>query len=157
MCWLFCDTAMAALADITWPYTTQLADRSRPAEAGAEEEKKNADAGTRSQVLIGHLASYEGMGQAEVECVSGCECETTVLDGWWERHASLQVMHTVMVRLRRHGWLPEVDWLISCLLRGLRVSCMGAWLWCAFLLLPYHNSAALPVCRCRNIPSAASS
>jgi hypothetical protein len=108
-------------------------------------------------VLIGHLASYEGMGQAEVECVSGCECETTVLDGWWERHASLQVMHTVMVSLRRHGWLAEVDWLILCLLRGLRVLCMGSCLWRAFLSLLHHYSAALLVCRCRNIPSAASS
>ncbi|KAL4430719.1 hypothetical protein ABPG75_005975 [Micractinium tetrahymenae] len=50
-----------------------------------------------SQILIGHLASYEGMGRASVECVSGCTCAPNVLDGWWERHASLQVMHTIRV------------------------------------------------------------
>ena len=37
------------------------------------------------------------MGRAEVECISGCSGEPSVLDGWWERHASLQVMHTIMV------------------------------------------------------------
>ena len=39
----------------------------------------------------------QGMGRAQVECISGCSCEPSVLDGWWERHASLQVMHTIMV------------------------------------------------------------
>ena len=37
------------------------------------------------------------MGRARVECTSGCTCKPTVLDGWWERHASLQVMHTIKV------------------------------------------------------------
>ena len=121
------------------------------AEASKEEEEEAKPQGTMSQVLIGHLASYEarsrcrlawlasvgcmphisnrcllglvlgwlgscatasdmllhgtplsglqGMGKAEVECISGCRCDASVLDGWWERHASLQVMHTVLVRV----------------------------------------------------------
>ena len=30
---------------------------------------------------IGHLKSYEHMGQALVTCISGCTCEPTVFDG----------------------------------------------------------------------------
>lgn len=60
------------------------------------------------------------MGKAEVECISGCECETTVLDGWWERHASLQVMHTVMVRASGvpQGWPCSTRALWRHLLRS---------------------------------------
>lgn len=64
-----------------------------------------------SQILVGHLASYEGMGRARVQCVSGCKCEESVLDGWWERHASLQVMHTIMVR--RGGCAAAVQGLFA--------------------------------------------
>lgn len=74
---------------------------------GTEAAAEEAPA-TKSQILIGHLASYSGMGRARVECVSGCTCDPSVLDGWWERHASLQVMHTIMVsggdRCSFSGW-----------------------------------------------------
>lgn len=55
------------------------------------------------------------MGQALVECVSGCTCEDSVLDGWWERHASLQVMHTIMVSWRGRQAVAgnEPDWLLD--------------------------------------------
>lgn len=125
----------------------------------AEEAAPAADEAAQSQVLIGHLASYQvrrwgtccailgdmlswgtccpmqssrgtvrslawqlrsacvhaseglfaagcpqlqGMGRASVECISGCACEPSVLDGWWERHASLQVMHTIRVSAGGH-------------------------------------------------------
>ena len=38
---------------------------------------------------LSHLASYQGMGTAAVECVSGCRCKRNILDGTWERDASL--------------------------------------------------------------------
>jgi hypothetical protein len=77
------------------------------AEAESQEKAPPKEEGGMSQILIGHLASYEGMGKARVQCVSGCECKESVLDGWWERHASLQVMHTVMVRPRGGGVPPR--------------------------------------------------
>lgn len=67
------------------------------AEADGKDEEAAKATDTQSQILIGHLASYEGMGRAKVQCISGCTCEANVLDGWWERHASLQVMHTIRV------------------------------------------------------------
>ena len=50
-------------------------------------------------------ACLQGMGRAKVECISGCTCEPNVLDGWWERHASLQVMHTIRVSPGGRSWL----------------------------------------------------
>ena len=38
---------------------------------------------------LSHLASYQGMGTALVQCVSGCKCEQSILDGTWGRDASL--------------------------------------------------------------------
>lgn len=60
---------------------------------------------SRVSLLQAALASHctacslavQGMGRASVECISGCTCEPSTLDGWWERHASLQVMHTIRV------------------------------------------------------------
>ncbi|PRW45267.1 hypothetical protein C2E21_6426 [Chlorella sorokiniana] len=40
-------------------------------------------------IWLSHLASYQGMGTALVECVSGCKCERSILDGTWGREASL--------------------------------------------------------------------
>ncbi|KAL4419481.1 hypothetical protein ABPG77_008283 [Micractinium sp. CCAP 211/92] len=40
-------------------------------------------------VWLSYLRSYEGMGTANVTCVSGCACNSTLLDGTWERRASL--------------------------------------------------------------------
>ncbi len=157
--WRVADTQMQNQA---WmPRSLQLLTVSAPrsaaaAEVGGKQEAAPAEEAAQSQILIGHLASYQvsqlcsglgkaepadrrwgmwmestafgtvaiaiavllhaagsslactiatarmqplpqGMGRASVECVSGCTCEPSVLDGWWERHASLQVMHTIRV------------------------------------------------------------
>ncbi|GAB4816347.1 hypothetical protein N2152v2_003393 [Parachlorella kessleri] len=46
-----------------------------------------------TRVILGYLKSYESMGSAAVECVNGCECERTTLDGTWARKATLFQMH----------------------------------------------------------------
>lgn len=43
--------------------------------------------------------SYEGMGTANVTCVSGCSCNSTLLDGTWERRASLFTITRFEVQL----------------------------------------------------------
>eukprot|EP00887_Chlorella_sp_A99_P000470 scaffold17.g470.t1 len=61
-------------------------------------DSSNSNSGTRtSLILLGHLASYTGMGQARVECLSGCACNASTLDGHWQKSASLQVMHAIQV------------------------------------------------------------
>lgn len=50
-----------------------------------------------SQVFIGYLASYTGMGQASVACVSGCSCTNSTFDGHWETKASMSMAHGVLV------------------------------------------------------------
>lgn len=37
--------------------------------------------------------SYDGMGQARVECVSGCKCAATAFDARWKQKVSLTQMH----------------------------------------------------------------
>ena len=65
------------------------------------------------------LAAPQGMGRALVECVGGCTCETSVLDGWWERHASLQVMHTIRVSVPLQGGRRSWHGMRLCtLMRG---------------------------------------
>ncbi|KAI3430755.1 hypothetical protein D9Q98_009167 [Chlorella vulgaris] len=44
-------------------------------------------------VLLGYLRSSAHMGLAQVECVSGCTCATTLFDGFWTYRASLRAMH----------------------------------------------------------------
>ncbi|KAL4442767.1 hypothetical protein ABPG77_006761 [Micractinium sp. CCAP 211/92] len=46
-----------------------------------------------NEVVLTHLKSYEKMGKARVACESGCTCEESVLDGYWERDASLTELH----------------------------------------------------------------
>ena len=36
--------------------------------------------------------------QASVQCRAGCSCNSTTIDGHWRKQASLQVMHSFMVR-----------------------------------------------------------
>lgn len=45
--------------------------------------------GGEASIYLTHLKSYEGMGTASVECVSGCKCGKTLLDGTWETQSSL--------------------------------------------------------------------
>lgn len=55
-----------------------------------------------------YLRSWQGMGQARVECASGCSCEETVLDAHWDREATLTDLTTLKVN--------------QCML-----SCRGGW------------------------------
>jgi len=50
------------------------------------------------QVSLSYLKSYRGMGTADVECVSGCQCEPQLLDGTWETEVSLQQILQFWVR-----------------------------------------------------------
>lgn len=43
------------------------------------------------------------MGTANVTCVSGCACNSTLLDGTWERRASLFTITRFEVRLSQDG------------------------------------------------------
>lgn len=61
-----------------------------------------------AQVLLGHLASYEGMGRARVECVAGCECKPATLDGHWKKNASLQVN-----RARTQAPVQQSEWAVA--------------------------------------------
>lgn len=42
--------------------------------------------------------SYSGMGLAGVECVAGCECRPSAIDGFWATKVSLTQMHAFRVR-----------------------------------------------------------
>lgn len=46
-----------------------------------------------NEVVLTHLRSFERMGRARVACESGCTCEESVIDGYWERDASLTELH----------------------------------------------------------------
>lgn len=56
-----------------------------------------AQFGNWASVYLSYLKSYEGMGTAQVVCVSGCECDKTVLDGTWEQQATLMQIHQFKV------------------------------------------------------------
>ena len=60
-----------------------------------------AQFGNWASVYLSYLKSYEGMGTAQVVCVSGCECDKTVLDGTWEQQATLMQIHQFKVGPRR--------------------------------------------------------
>ncbi|KAL4440672.1 hypothetical protein ABPG77_000381 [Micractinium sp. CCAP 211/92] len=53
--------------------------------------------GDRATVFLGYLSSYDGMGQARVECVSGCKCAATAFDARWKQKVSLTQMHQFKV------------------------------------------------------------
>ncbi|GAB4818400.1 hypothetical protein N2152v2_005446 [Parachlorella kessleri] len=51
-----------------------------------------------NKLLVAYLASYAGMGRAALECVGGCQCARTVLDGHWTvERASISLMHEFFV------------------------------------------------------------
>lgn len=45
-----------------------------------------------------HPQGYKRMGTAWVECVSGCECKRSVLDGTWKQQATLMQIFSFKVR-----------------------------------------------------------
>lgn len=48
-------------------------------------------------VEIAHLASYKGMGTADVSCSGDCMCGATVLNGNFSAPVSLTTLHDVLV------------------------------------------------------------
>ena len=55
-----------------------------------------------SIVLLGHMKSYEHMGQARVECIANCTCEPTIFNSLWETKASVMDLHSFKVK--EHPW-----------------------------------------------------
>ncbi|GFH18797.1 uncharacterized protein HaLaN_15658 [Haematococcus lacustris] len=47
-------------------------------------------------IEVAHLRSYAGMGMASVECLSGCTCSPTILDGHHQARVSLVALHEVV-------------------------------------------------------------
>lgn len=52
----------------------------------------------RSEAFLGYLESFSGMGVARIECVSGCSCNSTTINGHVGRRVSLTKMRGVQVR-----------------------------------------------------------
>lgn len=61
---------------------------------------------SRTEVHLSHLRSYSGMGTADIECLSGCACEPSVLDGTTASRVSVFKVHAFRVRrvLGMRGW-----------------------------------------------------
>lgn len=61
--------------------------------------------------------SYERMGTANVTCLSGCSCNSTLLDGTWERRASLFTITRFEVGPPlgegSWAWLGSLSWLAA--------------------------------------------
>ncbi len=51
----------------------------------------------QAAVEVAHLKSYEGMGDAEVTCVSGCACDAALLNGTLGARVSLVLLQQVRV------------------------------------------------------------
>ncbi|KAI7846460.1 hypothetical protein COHA_000070 [Chlorella ohadii] len=50
-------------------------------------------AAEQNDVMLTHLISYEHMGKAKVECISGCTCEPTEFNGHVQDKVSLTALH----------------------------------------------------------------
>ena len=57
-----------------------------------------------TQVLLSHLSSFRGMGTAAVECVSGCTCQPSTLDGTTSSRVSIFKSHSFKVRWGAVRW-----------------------------------------------------
>lgn len=80
--------------------------------ADASSADTSPDDKARATVYLSHLKGYKRMGTAWVECVSGCECERSVVDGTWEQQATLMQIHSFKVGGRQVAqlalwWPPE--------------------------------------------------
>ena len=71
--------------------------------AELEVDSRSAAAHGETQVWLSHLRSYQGMGTARIECKSGCTCTPTLLDGTWNRRASLFWITRLYVRPHAQG------------------------------------------------------
>ncbi len=65
--------------------------------ADASSSDASPDDKARATVYLSHLKGYKRMGTAWVECVEGCECERSVLDGTWAQQATLMQIHSFKV------------------------------------------------------------
>lgn len=54
-------------------------------------------------LLLFMVQGPEGMGQATAECVGGCECRSTTMDGAWTQADSVAVPWGIKVRQERGG------------------------------------------------------
>ncbi|KAL6752501.1 hypothetical protein V8C86DRAFT_2753172 [Haematococcus lacustris] len=72
-------------------------DTSTPAKSNVEA----AELQDYATVEVAHLRSYQGMGQASLECVSGCSCKAAPLNGHHSTHTSLVALHEVVVSQSR--------------------------------------------------------
>ena len=55
---------------------------------------------TKTVLQVGYLRSYEHMGKAVVACLGGCACNSTVLDGHWEKKESIMQFAQMGLHLR---------------------------------------------------------
>jgi hypothetical protein len=79
-------------------------------QAGSSARKRRSTPLLRPYVAFEHLSSWRGLGRAAVECVAGCVCSPSVLEGHVadgdEERASLRSLHVV-----------EVSSLLRCIVR----------------------------------------
>ena len=80
-----------------WSWTGTQAGHWAELAFDSREDSQDLNTSSTTRVILGYLKSYEGMGMAAVECVSGCACERSTLDGTWSRKATLYHMHEVEV------------------------------------------------------------
>ena len=66
--------------------------------AAALEARRAQEEADKVSLYLGHLISYENMGQARAECVANCTCEPTMIQGTWKRRASLTQLHAKQAR-----------------------------------------------------------
>ena len=63
-----------------------------------EDAASNQTSSGTTNVVLGYLKSYKSMGAAKVECVGGCRCQESWLEGTWERLATLAQVHEFQVQ-----------------------------------------------------------
>lgn len=96
---------------LSLPPSGSVAELLFDSRADASSADTSPDDKARATVYLSHLKGYKRMGTARVECVSGCECERSVLDGTWEQQATLMQIHSFKVGGRQVaqvalGWPP---------------------------------------------------
>lgn len=83
----------AELANQKWGWIATAPGAWAELEVDTTTEVKGDLASETNDVVLTHLISYEHMGKATVECVSGCTCETTELEGYTHEQVSLTSLH----------------------------------------------------------------
>lgn len=107
-----------------WPCRRRGTKPGDWAELELDTTQRGGDDGGGSKdtfVWLSYLRSYAGMGVASVECVGGCRCEGSRLDGTWERRASLFYAARFHVRRGR-----AYNWLGSACMVPVMVGCVGS-------------------------------